>query len=310
MKRVIIFLGLCLLNYPIFAQKSAVLAIPADKNDPFWKIVVKGSRDAAQKFDVNLEIMNYSVVDVHEEINAIDIALSKPADTTIFSIHHQTPELMHALEYSSREGRLVQIINSGETAIIKAGIKGNFIGMNDYKAGIRMGQGFDNLSVDKVLVISHLPPDDLVVEARLAGLKAGMPNADVQLLDISGTTQDEAKKSILNTMQKNVALDAIVSISPNSLETIDDALGLSKGNNTPLKIATFDLSPLTAELITSDKVLFAIDQHPYLQGFYAVVDASLYADYELYPNGSIMTGPTTVYAQDIKSINQHIGITR
>ena len=310
MKWLMMIVGLWCASVPAWAEKSVVVGIPAQENDPFWKIVLKGCKDAASKHDISLDLIFYSSADEYEEMNSIDKALSKPADATVFSIHHQTPALMHALDRANLGTGLVQIINSGEAAVVKSGIKANFIGMNDYQAGIMMGRGFSNLHVEQVLFVTHLPTDDMVTIARMAGLKAALPFAKIQMLDISDIPSNKAPAAVSEAIEKNKALDTIVALSVHSLDAISEALDLGNSNGTPFKIATYDLSKHTADLIKSDKVLFTIDQHPYLQGYYAVVNASLNSDYQLYPNGSVMTGPTIIFAQDIDPIYEHIGVTR
>ena len=58
------------------------------------------------------------------------------------------------------------------------------------------------------------------------------------------------------------------------------------------------------------KIKVAIDQQPYLQGFYAVTNAALWNQYMIHPIGPIMTGPQIITPSIIPSIYNEIGRTR
>ena len=58
-----------------------------------------------------------------------------------------------------------------------------------------------------------------------------------------------------------------------------------------VKLGTFDLSPDVLEAIDQGKMLFAIDQQQYLQGYLPIVLLKLHKLYGLMPAGTVMTGP-------------------
>ena len=58
-----------------------------------------------------------------------------------------------------------------------------------------------------------------------------------------------------------------------------------------VKFATFDLSPSVLKAIADGKMMFAIDQQQYLQGYLPVVLARAVQKYGLMPGGNVMTGP-------------------
>jgi simple sugar transport system substrate-binding protein len=58
-----------------------------------------------------------------------------------------------------------------------------------------------------------------------------------------------------------------------------------------VKFGTFDLSPSVLEAIDAGKMLFAIDQQQYLQGYLPIQLLKLNQQYGLMPAGVVMTGP-------------------
>ena len=58
-----------------------------------------------------------------------------------------------------------------------------------------------------------------------------------------------------------------------------------------VKFGTFDLSPGVLEAIDQGRMMFAIDQQQYLQGYLPIQLLKLNKLYGLMPAGTVMTGP-------------------
>ncbi|MGG7377486.1 hypothetical protein ACQ7B2_01375, partial [Escherichia coli] len=60
-----------------------------------------------------------------------------------------------------------------------------------------------------------------------------------------------------------------------------------------IKVGTFDLGPDVIQAVRDGRLLFAVDQQPYLQGYLPVVMLVQRARYGLFPDegGVIATGP-------------------
>tara|TARA_E500000178_G_scaffold355803_1_gene429876 strand:- start:1768 stop:2694 length:927 start_codon:yes stop_codon:yes gene_type:complete len=305
------FLLLLLFIAPLgcFAAK-VVFALPDTNNDPFWKIVLKGSQDAANALRVDLEVMSYSSIKTTDELNSIDIALSKPSDATIIVPYHQSNKIEQAIKKMSDADHFIQVINTGEKYIVQPNLKANYIGMNDYQAGLSLGKGLEKSNVKKVLFISHLLTDSNVVIARQAGIHAALPSSKIFALDVSNLSSIDAQKMILNKLGTTKDIDTIITLGPISFEYLSDALKLKSSKKIRYNIVSFDLSKLSADILRLGKVRFIIDQQPYLQGFYAVVNSGVFALNHLYPTSSIFTGPRLIYPSDIELIYNDIGITR
>ena len=292
------------------AAKKVIFALPNENQDPFWQVVVNGCRDASATLGIELEILPYTPESITDEKNVLDLALSQPSSATVIVMYRQTPELIAALHRSQTPDHILQIINAGESALAKSDLKANFIGMNDYVAGFTMGQELIKLAPRKILFISHLPQDTSVSKARYSGLNSALPSTEVVYLNTSGTATKNPIDTIKHALRKHGDIDTIVTLGPKSLHHLVETLGLNADSNTVYNITTFDLTLEIADLMLAGKLLFTIDQQPYLQGYYAVANASLFADYRLHPFGSFLTGPTIVYPHDILSIYPYIGVSR
>jgi simple sugar transport system substrate-binding protein len=68
------------------------------------------------------------------------------------------------------------------------------------------------------------------------------------------------------------------------------------GRATEAELATFDLSPEVLEAVKDGRILFAVDQQAYLQGYMPIVMLTQQARYGLFPSlGEVVpTGPNFV----------------
>jgi simple sugar transport system substrate-binding protein len=69
-----------------------------------------------------------------------------------------------------------------------------------------------------------------------------------------------------------------------------------------VKVATFDLSPSVLEAVRDGKMLFAIDQQPFLQGYVPVELLNLYTKYGLMLPGNVSTGPGFVTKENAAQV--------
>ena len=296
----------CLSLSPALVAKSVVLAIPDEGNDPFWNIVLRGCKDASKMTGIELRTIPYDSSSKGNALQAIDLALSKPSDGVIVVLHDNNPTVYEHLSQASSQ-KLIQVINSGESIMSESSFQGNFIGMNDYQAGTRMGENLQRLSPKSLVFISHLPMNTNVASARLAGLQSMLPDTKIQTID---TSSADPIITIRRSLEQASDYGAIVTLGSLSFSQYAEAVSLKGKPPGARYIATFDLSTPIAAAMLSGHVLFAVDQQPYLQGYLAVINAHTFADYRLHPVGRLTTGPMVVYPRDAEKIYDEIGSTR
>jgi simple sugar transport system substrate-binding protein len=66
-------------------------------------------------------------------------------------------------------------------------------------------------------------------------------------------------------------------------------------------VAGFDLSPTILRLMQADIIKFTIDQQPYVQGFYPVIQLALYCRYGIKPS-SMDAGAFVITKQDAAAV--------
>ena len=70
------------------------------------------------------------------------------------------------------------------------------------------------------------------------------------------------------------------------------------------KFGTFDLSPGVLQALSDGKMMFAIDQQQYLQGYLPVVVLTLHAKFGLLPGADVLTGPGFVTKDNAAQVIQ------
>jgi simple sugar transport system substrate-binding protein len=88
----------------------------------------------------------------------------------------------------------------------------------------------------------------------------------------------------------NADIEGVLTLGPSAAEPTLQALEeldlVGK-----VKLGTFDLSPGVLQAVRDGKMVFAIDQQQYLQGYLSVAFLTLHKKYGLMPAGTVMTGP-------------------
>jgi simple sugar transport system substrate-binding protein len=77
---------------------------------------------------------------------------------------------------------------------------------------------------------------------------------------------------------------------------------LESGGNEDLMFATFDLAPQVLNAVRDGKILFAIDQQQFLQGYLPVVFLTTYAQYGVTPVNEVATGPRFVTQKEAEDV--------
>ena len=89
-------------------------------------------------------------------------------------------------------------------------------------------------------------------------------------------------------LQQDKSIGGVVTLGAQVAKVAEDAIA---GANSSAKLATFDLNADVAKAVEDGKILFAVDQQPYLQGYLAVVMLTQYKS-----NLNVLGGDWNEYA--------------
>jgi len=228
----------------------------------------------------------YANNDVAKQVAGINAAIGAGAQVIATSVPDASA-LRDPLQKAASKGIEIITVNSGLGAFDSLSTYMVHVGQTETIAGQGAGKQFKKVGAKKVLVVIH-EASNSGLQQRANGVKSVLGASKVKVITIP-----DAKKDIPGTKAK-------VKAAFNADKSLDSFLGLDPDVTIPCipscpsgtKIGTFDVGGSIKE-IQQGKMLFAIDQQQYLQGYLPVVFAVLYVtNLNTVGNGApVLTGP-------------------
>jgi simple sugar transport system substrate-binding protein len=237
-------------------------------SDPFWAIVKKGLDDAARQTGVAVSYRAPDTYDLARMRRLIDEAISARLDGLIVSLP-DVAALRAPIRRAERAGIPVVSINSGSDRFRDLGILAH-VGQPEYRAGFEAGRRMAAADVDDALCVNQ-EPGNAGLEERCRGFAAGMRRSGGRAVEVGVDLQDldQAQRRIAQAIQDRGAEGVLTLGAAAAMPALDAVDITSSGRR--VQLATFDLSPEVLEAVRDKRMLFAVDQQPYLQGYLPVV---------------------------------------
>ncbi len=272
-------------------RRRVVMIVHGDQAQGFWSVVRRGAEQGAQEEGVNLELHGLKVFDMAEMSRLIDEAVASRPDGMVISlpdVKALTPSVQKIVEAKIP----FVVINAGRKESHDLGAL-TYIGQQEYEAGYAAGMRMAEAGVRRAYCINHEPGNAATVE-RCQGFSDALMLAGgkTDVLAIDKGNLDQARERIVMGLQIAPDTDGLLAVSdlPIAIEAVESA-----GMQGQVKVAQFDFSPQTLEVIENRKMLFAVDQQQYLQGYLPVVFLNLYfSNANTVPQEVIATGPSFI----------------
>ncbi|ALC31739.1 sugar ABC transporter substrate-binding protein [Streptomyces bacillaris] len=263
--------------------------------DTFWDIVQKGAEQAAVKDNINFL---YSHNDEgNQQAQLVQTAIDKKVDGLIVSL--AKPDAMKAVVAKAvKAGIPVVTVNSGSAESKEFGAL-THIGQDETIAGEAVGDELNERGRKKALCVLH-EQGNVGHEQRCAGAKKTF-DGTMQNLYVDGTNMPDVTASIEAKLQSDKSIDAVVTLGA---PFADAAVQAKQTAGSKAEINTFDLNAKVATGLQTEKLGFAVDQQPYLQGYQAVDLLWLYRYNRNVLGGGqpVLTGPQIITAADADAL--------
>ncbi|GGU65041.1 sugar ABC transporter substrate-binding protein [Streptomyces cavourensis] len=263
--------------------------------DTFWDIVQKGAEQAAVKDNINFL---YSHNDEgNQQAQLVQTAIDKKVDGLIVSL--AKPDAMKAVVAKAvKAGIPVVTVNSGSAESKEFGAL-THIGQDETIAGEAVGDELNERGRKKALCVLH-EQGNVGHEQRCAGAKKTF-DGTMQNLYVDGTNMPDVTASIEAKLQSDKSIDAVVTLGA---PFADAAVQAKQTAGSKAEINTFDLNAKVATGLQTEKLGFAVDQQPYLQGYQAVDLLWLYRYNRNVLGGGqpVLTGPQIITADDADAL--------
>ena len=250
-------------------QKITIAMVTHGDGGSFWTVAKKGALQAAKDLGVTVRYSE-SNNDPKRQSQLIDAAVSQKVAGLAVSAPNPAA-LKNSLARARKAGIPIITLNSGVDFYKQFGAI-THVGQTETVAGQGAGAKFKEAGAKKLLCVIH-EQANIGLNQRCAGAKTGFKGTVVNL-QVAGTSDiSTTKNQIQAKLQADRSIDAVLALNPDIAVAAMDAVS---GARSKAKLATFDLSGTVVSAIKSGKILFAVDQQQYLQGYLPVVFLYLY----------------------------------
>src|SRR5580692_3623115 len=286
---------------------AKIFVIGGKADDPFWSKVKKGADEAGLVAKATggsvtwLGPQNYDNLGP-DAAKLIRTALSQHPDAIVGPDWVAEAEDEAFKEVVAAHVPLI-IYNSGGMDAAKRLGAMNYVGNEEYTAGLGGGEYYGGHGAKNVLCVNTLP-GATNTEARCKGIadgiaKSGGKSNQLPLPSSSFGNPTAVAQAIKAALLKDTTIDGAVTISAGDANSAANAIGQA-GVGDKVQLASFDMDETGLDRIKDGSQLFAIDQQPYLQGYLAVSLLNGFVNYGLdLPTKPILTGPGIVSKENV-----------
>jgi simple sugar transport system substrate-binding protein len=289
------------------AQDVTIAVIGGKADDPFFAKVKRGIDDATLVVTAHGGTVNYLMLQNYDNIggdaaNLVRTAIAQGA--SVIAVPNWVPDAEdEAIRAAMDAGIPVILYNAGGAA--KAAELGaiNYIGNEEYTAGVAAGNYFGTHDAMNVICVNTVPGAQNL-EDRCRGVSDGIVavggvSTQLPLPASSFGDPTAVAEAIKATLLGDPTIDGVATISAGDANSA--ATGIEQaGVTATVALASFDMDGTGLDRIAAGTQLFAVDQQPWLQGFLAVSMADAYVSFgTAIASAPVLTGPGIVDAANV-----------
>jgi len=271
------------------------------KDAPFFDPVKKGMQDAAEKMGVECTWMGVEGVDMAAQAELVQQAVRDKYDG--IAVNLGDPKACdHVVEDAIQQGIPVVGFNTDDHATPNARL--SCVNQRLYEAGVALGKRVAADIPDGAHVLMTMHDEGVSsLMNRLQGLQSVLKEKKATwTIVITGTDAAKGSQIIEQQLKKHPDIRVVLSTGQADTEAAGRAIEKSFAGK-GYWAAGFDLSPTTLRLIKAQHIRCTVDQQPYIQGFYPVVQLTLKLRYGITP-ASMDSGAAIITAETADRVLQ------
>jgi simple sugar transport system substrate-binding protein len=250
--------------------------------DTFWDVVKSGAEQAGKDLGVNVSYQ--SDPDPVKQSQLIDAAVATHPAGLVVSMANPDG-VKDSVEKAVAAGIPVITINSGLEQSKEFGAE-THVGQSELIAGEAAGEKMAAAGVKNMICVIH-EAGNSGLEDRCKGaaekLGGNVSNVQVDVANIA-----DAQNTIKSKLLADPTIDGVLTLNNGVAIAASQAIAEAKSK---AQLGTFDVSSDVTKQIEDGKILFAVDQQPYTQGYLPVVFLTLQKR-----NGDVVGGGQPVYS--------------
>ena len=274
---------------------TIAMVVHAPSGDTFWDKIQSGANAAATELGVTLKYSNDPDANNQATLvqNAIDSKVNGLAVTLAY------PDAVGPVMKKAADAGIPTVaFNSGLDTYQKYGGL-MYFGSDEDVAGQAVGSKLSTSGGTGKAICIIQEQGAVNLETRCAGVKKAYPNTEN--LQVNGRDLPSVQQTIGAKLQQDPSVSYVVTLGADIALAATQAV---TGASSQAKVATFDLNKDVAQAIKDQKIIFSVDQQPYVQGYMAV--QALYLNLtngnDLGGGKPVLTGPSYVDSTNIEKI--------
>jgi simple sugar transport system substrate-binding protein len=240
--------------------------------NPFFVPTQYGIEDACLLLGCDHQWAGSANSDVAEMVNAMNAAIAAKASAIAVPIID--PKAFNAPTERALAAGIPVFAYNADSSPGSANKRLAYIGQDLFQAGALMGQRIVQLVDGGTIALMIATPGALNIQPRIDGamdaIKKSGKNYDVQVIATGATVNEELSKvEAFYLGHQNVK--GMFAVDGGTTQGVAETMSKHGLAAKGVRGGGFDLLPRTLQLIKAGAMDFTIDQQPYLQGFYTVM---------------------------------------
>ncbi len=240
--------------------------------NPFFVPTQYGLEDACDLLGCDHQWTGSANSDVAEMVNAMNAAVAAKASAIAIPIID--PKAFNGPTERALAAGIPVFAYNADSPPGSANKRLAYIGQDLYQAGALMGQRIVSMVDSGTIALFIATPGALNIQPRIDGaqdaIKKSGKNYDVQVI-ASGATVNEELSKVESFYLGHQDVKGMFAVDGGTTQGVAETMNKHGLAAKGVKGGGFDLLPRTLQLIQAGAMDFTIDQQPYLQGFYTVM---------------------------------------
>lgn len=248
---------------------------------PFFETVKKGMHDAGENLGVSCEFTGPSGMDTASQTEMTRQAIKDGYDGIVLNIF-EAAKLAGVIAEAKDAGIPVVAFNVDDRSVPTDRLCS--VCQNLFRAGQVLGKNASEFISDgsRIFIVMH-DRGVSALEERLEGIIDGLKGKEITWEILIGGDNENTVRVVTEALKANPDIKVLLGTGQSDTEGIGFAIERNfKGQG--YKVAGFDLSAETLRMVKEGVIHFAIDQQPYVQGYYPVVQLFQYLHYGIDPS--------------------------
>jgi len=273
--------------------------------DPFFGAMKKGADDAAKDLGVDYQWVTGTDPNNFLADYAKLVKQSASRHPSALVIGNYFPDTLDPIiKEIAASGIPVIIFHDGGATWKQDGAVG-YVGFSARELGRAVAEMEIKAGAKHGLCVNHVP-GNTTLELDCAGyndaFKAAGGSSKVLMVQFSDASNSAlVTQAIKGQLSADPTLDAVWTIgAAQAIDSVDAIEQLGKTGK--IVNGSLGLSMGSLEALRAGKLLFIADLQPYLDGYYALLEAFQYAKYGMLPQGMIPTGPLMLTKDNVDKV--------